>query len=165
MIVVDTSAFISLTAAQSLDLFFEEFDVHTTETVVEELEDLSGYSDGDADRARQVLNQQHRCTIHEVDTPDFRSTRIDEGEGSYVQLTRNTDADFLITDDLRALPELQTLTETRIVISPLILKSLDKRGVLGREKAVEKLDRAAAERDWLNAPIYRKARELFEQGS
>jgi len=163
MIVVDTSAFISLTAARTLDLFLEEFDVHTTSTVIDELEDVAQYSDETASHAEQVLDSQERTTVHEVDVPEFQSSRIDDGEGSCIQLTQNTDADFLITDDLRALPELQTLTETRIAISPIVLKALVQRDVLKREEALDRLEDAAKKRDWLNAPIYRKARDLFDQ--
>ena len=163
MIVVDTSAFISLTAARTLDVFLEEFDIHTTETVIEELEDVAQYSDETASHAEQVLDSRDRITVHDIETAEFQSSRIDDGEGSCIQLTRNTNADFLITDDLRALPELQTLTETRIAISPIVLKALVQRNVLEREEALTRLEEAAEQRDWLNAPIYRKARELFDQ--
>ncbi|WP_338742432.1 hypothetical protein [Haloplanus salilacus] len=163
MIVADTSALISLTAADTLDLLLEEFDVHTTETVVEELEDLARYQDYTAEYADIVLSQKERITVHSVDTPEYQSSRVDEGEGSCIQLTRNQDKDFLITDDLRALPELQTLTETRIAISPIVLKALVNRGVLDKQEALERLEKTAEERDWLEAPIYRRARGLFDE--
>lgn len=163
MIVVDASAFISLTAARTLDLFLEEFDVHTTETVIQELEDVASYSDEIAGHADQVLNRKDRVAVHKVDTPEYQSSRIDEGEGSCIQLTRNSDADFLITDDLRALPELQTLTETRIALSPIVLKTLVQKDVLETGDALDRLEETAEKRDWLDAPIYRKARELFDQ--
>lgn len=163
MIVADTSALISLTAADTLDLLLDEFDVHTTETVIEELEDLASYEDETAEHAQKVLDRKERIKIHEVDTPEHQSSRIDEGEGSCIQLTRNAQADFLITDDLRALPELQTLTETRIAISPIVLKTLVERGVIAREEALGRLDDAAEERDWLEGPIYRRARGLFDE--
>jgi hypothetical protein len=102
-------------------------------------------------------------TVHEVDTPEHRSSRIDDGEGSYTQLTRNQDAEFSIADDLRALPELQILAETLIATSPIVLKALVERGVLTREEALERLDDAAEKRDWLEAPIYRRARGLFNE--
>jgi rRNA-processing protein FCF1 len=38
MIVADTSALISIAAINLLDTFLTEFDIHTTETVIEELE-------------------------------------------------------------------------------------------------------------------------------
>jgi predicted nucleic acid-binding protein len=163
MIVADTAALVSLTAADTLDPLLEEFDVHTTDAVVEELEDLRSYEDETAEHAQQVLDRREQITVHEVETRHFQSSRVDDGEGSCVQLTRDIEADFSITDDLRALPELQTLTETRIAISPIVLKALVKRGVLAREEALERLEDAAEERDWLGRPIYRRARGLFDE--
>ena len=55
------------------------------------------------------------------------------------------------------------LTETRIAISPIVLKALVERGVLAREEALERLDDAAEEWDWLEVPIYRRARGLFDE--
>ena len=71
------------------------------------------------------------------------------------------DADFLITYDLRALPELQTLSDTQVAISPIVLRALVKRDVLDEEEAVAKLEAAAENRDWLESPIYTKAKNLF----
>jgi len=163
VIVADTSALISLTAADALDLLLEEFDSHTTEVVIAELEDLASYEDETAEHADEVLTRKDQITVHEVETREYQSSRIDEGEGSCVQLTRNIEADFLITDDLRALPELQTLTETRIAISPIVLKALVERGVLAREDALKRLEDAAREQDWLEGPIYRRAKGLFDE--
>jgi hypothetical protein len=71
------------------------------------------------------------------------------------------EVDFLITDDLQALPELQELVDSKVAISPIVLKALVKRGVLEPERAEEKLDLIADRRDWLGAPIYRRAKQLF----
>jgi predicted nucleic acid-binding protein len=131
--------------------------------VIEELEDLASYGDKTAEHADKVLIRKDQITVHEVETREYQSSRVDEGGGSCIQLTRNHDAGFLITDDLRSLPEIQTLTETRIAISPIVLKALVKRGVLDKQEALERLEEAAEERDWLEAPIYRRARELFNE--
>ena len=161
MIVGDTSSLISLTTANTLELLLTEFDVHTTETVLKELEDTSQYNDPHAQAAQTILQHQDRITVHEVEDQEFQSSRIDHGEASCIQLTRRLDADFLITDDLRALPEIQPLIATRVAISPIVLKALVKRGVLKREEALDRLEELAETRDWLGAPIYRRARQLF----
>jgi predicted nucleic acid-binding protein len=161
MIVVDTSSLITLATADVLDLVFEEYDVHTTEAVVQELEETAEYDDSHGEAAQTALEYKDEFTIHEVGFQTFQSSRIDEGEGSCILLTREIDTDFLITDDLRALPELQTITDAKAAISPILLKALVQRGVLEREEALDKLDQVAAERDWLGAPIYRRAKSLF----
>lgn len=159
MIVADTSALISIASADLLNTFLTEFNVHTTETVLEELEDISEYNDRHGKAANHVLNHIDRITIHQRADETFQSSRIDQGEASCTLLTQEIDAKFLITDDLRALPELQNLTDAKVAISPIVLKALVKRDVLEQEQALAKLDE---QRDWLGAPIYRRAQGLFE---
>jgi len=161
MIVADTSALIAIASIDLLDTFLTEFDVHTTDTVIRELEDTAEYADVHGDAAGSVLDSQHRIPTHQVDG-EFESSRVDRGEGTCTLLTRQIDAEFLITDDLRALPELRTLAEARVAISPIVLRALVKRDELEREDALAKLDELAARRDWLGQPIYRRARDLFE---
>lgn len=162
MIVADTSSLITLVTADVLPVVLAEYDVHTTETVREELDATADYDDSHCAAARAVLNQCSQLTVHETEPTEFQSSRIDEGEGSCIRLTRELDAEFLITDDLRALPELQALTTAQVAISPILLKALVQRGVLGRADALEKLDQLADARNWLGAPIYRRARDLFD---
>lgn len=161
MIVADTSALISLATADTLELFLDEFDVHTTETVIQELDTTQSYEDRHGDAAKTVLNHQEQVTVHRVRNAEFHSSRIDKGEGSCVLLTKQLDAEFLITDDLRALPELQTVADTPVAISPIILKALVQRNVLNDEEARNRLKTLAESRDWLGAPIYRRAQDLF----
>jgi predicted nucleic acid-binding protein len=162
MIVADTSALLSLTTGGVLDLVLDEFDVHTTEPVVEECRDVASFTDEDAAAATQVLDRSERLTGRDVDGTRFETSRIDAGEGSCVAVAEQLDAAFLLTDDLRALPELQALTDARVAISPVVLKALVKRGALTDAEAAATLERIADSRDWLGAPIYRRARALFD---
>lgn len=162
MIVVDTSSFITLATAELLPLVLNEYDVHTTGTVFEVLTETAEYDDSHADAASAALEHEAEITVHEVENSEFQSSRVDAGEGSCAVLTRNVDAAFLITDDLRSLPELQTLAAAKVAISPILLKALVQRGALSRGEALEKLDQAAENRDWIGAPIYRRARRLFD---
>jgi len=164
MIVADTSALISLATAQSLDLVLDEFDVHTTATVLDELEETADYDDSAGESAEDVLDHRDRFTVHAIEEEIVTSSRIDPGEGSCSMLANQIEAAFLITDDVRALPELQNLTEATVAISPIVLKALVKRGVLEREEAEERVERLADERGWIDAPIYRRAKRLFEDG-
>lgn len=161
MIVADTSALVSIASIDLLDTFLAEFDVTTTETVAEELEDTSEYDDDHGNAAGDVLDDLDRIDTHPVEGA-FVSSRVDRGEGGCALLTGEIDAEFLITDDLRALPELQPVADAQVAISPIVLKALVERDVLERAAALEKLDELADRRDWLGAPIYGRARSLFE---
>ena len=162
MIILDTSAFITIASINLLDPVLTEYDVHTTETVIEELNETAEYEDVHGQAAQTVLDQLDRIEVHRTNKQHFQSSRIDDGEGSMVTLANNKQANFLITDDLRALPELQAVTDSTVVISPILLKALVKRDILEQEDAMEKLEEAAENRDWFESPIYRKAKNLFE---
>mgnify|MGYP006297585493 CR=1 FL=1 len=162
MIVADTSALITIATIDLLDTFLSEFEVHTTETVIEELEATSEYNDRHGEAAQTILDQIDQLQIHGTEDPNIQSSRIDEGEATTIRLTNELEANFLITDDLRALPELQTLVNTQVAISPIVLKALVKRNVLTEQEALEKLEHAAANRNWHESPIYRRAKKLFE---
>ena len=161
MIVADTAALISLTSVDLLETLLTEFEVATTETVIDELDATSNYDDTHGRAAQTVLDNTAQITVRDVDGT-LSSSRIDEGEGSCALLCNDLDAAFLITDDLRALPELQTAVDAQVAISPIVLKALVTRQVLDRQTALEKLDHLAKQRSWLGQPIYRRAQNLFE---
>ncbi|AKH97401.1 hypothetical protein [Halanaeroarchaeum sulfurireducens] len=162
MIVVDTSAFVSLAVGDVLDIVLEEYSVHTTQHVHDELAETATSDDGHGDAADAVLDSVAAITVHESPDPSIETSRIDAGEASCIELANNEEASFLITDDLRALPELQALTDAQVAISPIVLRALVTRDVLSAAVARDRLDQIAQSRDWLGAPIYRRAQELFE---
>lgn len=160
MLVADTSALVSLATVDLAGTLLSEYDVHTTETVRDELAETAEYDDRHGDAATAVLDRTDRLTVHRVAEP-FESSRVDAGEGGCAVLTTQIDAAFLLTDDLRALPELRSVAAARVAISPIVLRAFVERGVLERETARERLDELAEERDWLEAPIYRRGKELL----
>lgn len=162
MLVADTSALASVATTDLLDTVLSEFDVHTTQSVIAELNETARYDDAHGTAVSAVLSQRNRLTVHEIDKP-IESARIDPGEGSCAVSANDLDAPFLLTDDLRALPELENATTAQVAISPLLFRALVKRGVLTNEEARERLETLAETRDWLGAPIYRRAQRLFEE--
>lgn len=163
MLVVDTSACISLTIGDVFEVVCSEYDVHTTDQVVTELRETAAYDDVHGQAATAVLEHQPKFGSHAVDAEAIQTTsRIDSGEANCLALVQEHDADFLLTDDLRALPELQELTDARVAISPIVLRALVTREILTTTEATTRLEEIADSRDWLGAPIYRRAERLFE---
>ncbi|MFC7131463.1 hypothetical protein [Haloferax chudinovii] len=109
MLVVDTRAFISLSIGEILETFVVEFDVATTETVLEELQETAEYNDHHGKDANDVLDTVGSFTVVAVAGGEFVTSRIDDGEASCIAAVREMDATFLITDDHRALLELREL--------------------------------------------------------
>jgi predicted nucleic acid-binding protein len=164
MLVVDTSAFVSLAVGEVLRVVIDEYEVVTTGTVRDELRETAGYDDRHGDAAGRALELTDDVDVVSVGDASDRvvTSRIDEGEASCVVAARETDADFLITDDYRALPELRAVVDSRVALSPILLRALVKRNALSESEAREAFDTIAEGRDWLEAPIHRYARELFE---
>jgi predicted nucleic acid-binding protein len=162
-VVADTSALVSIAIADVLGAVLDEYDVHTARLVVEELEETAAHDDVHGAAASDAITAREEFTVHDVTAPDLGTSRIDAGEASCLRLCRRLDCEFLLTDDLRALPELQACTDARVAISPILLRALVKRDVLTDSEAESRLEAVATSRDWLGAPIYRRARRLFER--
>jgi predicted nucleic acid-binding protein len=160
-VVVDTSAFISLAIGDALDETLAAFDTVTTPTVIEELEETAAYDDRHGTAATAVLQRMESLTVQDADGAPFETSRVDAGEASCVAAARTVDAAFLVTDDYRALPELQGLVDAEVAVSPIVLRALVKRDALSSADAETAFETIAAGRDWLGAPIYRYARRLF----
>lgn len=139
------------------------FDIVTTETVIEELEATAAYDDRHGTAATAVLRRTDAITVQDTDGAPFETSRVDSGEASCVAAVRDGDAAFLVTDDYRALPELQGLVDAKVAVSPIVLRALVKRGELSGAEAETAFESIAAGRDWLDAPIYRYARRLFDE--
>lgn len=162
MLVLDTSALISLAVGGVLDPAFDEFSVATTTLVRDELVETGEYDDRHGRAARAVLDREDRIEVTDVTGEAFVTSRIDAGEASCVAAVRELDAAFLVTDDFRALPELQRVVPVEVALSPIVLRALVKRGALSENEARTAFDAIAEGRDWLGAPIYRYARRLFD---
>ena len=63
MIVSDTSSLILLATGDLLGVFLDEFKVHTTETVIQELEETQEYDDIHATAAEEVLDNIDMCIL------------------------------------------------------------------------------------------------------
>jgi predicted nucleic acid-binding protein len=162
-VVVDTSALISLAVGDALDQTLAAFDIVTTPTVIEELEATAAYDDRHGTAATAVLRRTDALTVEDADGAPFETSRVDAGEASCVAAARDDDAAFLVTDDYRALPELQGLVDAEVAVSPIVLRALVKRNALSSEDAETAFETIAAGRDWLDAPIFRYARRLFDE--
>ncbi|MFW6142050.1 MAG: hypothetical protein ACOC53_05765 [Candidatus Saliniplasma sp.] len=166
MLILDTSAFISLGICGCVEILLDEFDIHTSCAVIDELKDMSGYNDLEADVAERWLEKKDLLNVHDIGKAgEFDHKKIDRGKGSCAVLARKMNAKFLITDDIRALPLLKNIASTKVAISPIVMKALVKRGLLSDDEAKNKLEKLIDKRDWFETPIYERSLELFEDDS
>ena len=121
------------------------------------------YEDKEGKIAESVLQNDDKITIHDVgEEGSFKHRNIDKGEGSCAILARKIKADFLVTDDVRALPYLKNISRTKVVFSPIVLKALVHKNILSEKEAKDKVKILIESRDWFETPIYERSLELFE---
>ena len=164
-LVADTSALVSLASASLLSLVLSEFDVVVTDIVVGELDAMSTFDDAHGRAATEVLeNIDSTRVLNASDYQRFMTSRIDSGEASCLEIIDGGGCDYLLTDDFRALGEIEKQIGDAVVLSPIILKVLVMRGIIGKSEALAKLGEIARKRDWLGRPIYRYAMRYFDCG-
>lgn len=162
-LVADASALVSLASVSLLSLVLNEFNVVVSDVVVRELKEMSVYADTYGNAASEVLRNIERIKVKKASNYQrFRTSRIDAGEASCLEIIEGGEQDYLLTDDFRALGEIETQIGERVVLSPIILKVLVISGLIDKSEALAKLDEMAEKRDWLGRPIYRYARKYFE---
>jgi len=162
-LVADASALVSLASVSLLSLVLNEFDVVVSDVVVRELKEMSTYANSHGNAANEVLRNIDRIKEKKASNYQrFKTSRIDAGEASCLELIESGEQDYLLTDDFRALGEIEKQIGEMVVLSPIILKVLALRGIIDKRQALTKLDEMAEKRDWLGRPIYRYAKKYFE---
>jgi len=164
-LVADTSALVSLASVSLLSLVLSEFDVVVTDIVLGELKAMSTFDDAHGRAANLVLeNIDSMRVLNASDYQRFMTSRIDSGEASCLEIIDSGRCDYLLTDDFRALGEIEKQIGDVVLLSPIILKVLVMRGIIGKSEALAKLGEIARKRDWLGRPIYRYAMRYFDEG-
>jgi len=163
-LVADASALVSLASVSLLSLVLSEFIVVVSDVVVRELKEMSTYADTYGNAANEVLRNIDRIKVKKASNYQrFKTSRIDAGEASCMEIIESGEQDYLLTDDFRALGEIEKQIGEKVVLSPIILKVLVIRGIIDKSEALAKLNEMAEKRDWLGRPIYRYAKKYFER--
>jgi predicted nucleic acid-binding protein len=151
-----------LASVSLLPLVLNEFNVVVSDVVAQELREMSTYADLYGTAANEVLMNIDRIQVKKtLNYQRFKTSRIDAGEASCMEIIESREQDYLLTDDFRALGEIEKLIGDRVVLSPIILKVLVIRGRIDKHQALTKLDEMAEKRDWLGRPIYKYAKSYF----
>lgn len=167
-LVLDTSALVSLAHGDLLDLTLAEFGVVISNHVHDELRQMSAFDDPDGRAATDVLARLDDLDMRAVERAEIdplRTSKIDEGEASCVVLAQAPNAAALISDDFDAMHQMRAYAQTYgfdLGLGAVVVHALLKRGRLGKDDALGRLDQIAAQRGWMGRPIYRAYRRAVE---
>jgi len=151
-----------------LDLILKEFQIVVSDLVIEELKKTSKYQDEDGKAAKKVLEKADLLEIRGVDPeaiPKLLTSQLDEGEASCVILAQAKDIPALISDDFKAMHQLQYYARKYkfdLGLGAVLIHALVMRGALSKAEALKSVERIAAKRDWIGRPIYRTYRRMLE---
>lgn len=163
--VIDTSALVSLGISRVFDELTKRLELHTSEIVVEELDEMTTYDDTFAEAAGRALSETQEARnieVHPVDSRERRlHPRLDRGESSCINVLKQLNADYLVTDDHRASGALEDYVGEKIVFSPILLKALTIKGIITDSEAVEELRAIAEDRNWYDSPLFEYGLNLF----
>jgi hypothetical protein len=165
-LVADTSGLVSIastpeTRRQLLPLLVDNYEVTVPQQVIEELTTIAQYEDNHATAASAVLDDRTRLTAVTVDLDS--TFPLDDGENTIVQLANRLGAPFSYCDEYTQLSLIHaSLSETRLVTTPRLLKAFVVRGMISNDTAVELLDSITDARSWSGNAYVQQATQLFE---
>ncbi|MCD4844319.1 MAG: hypothetical protein K8R25_07535 [Methanosarcinales archaeon] len=125
---VDTCSLIALQYSGYLSTIAETVDIVITKRIHSELEGIGIFTDNDAAAAREILKLLHILTIVKVPP---RST----GEEELIEVALQKKCDFIVSDDIRAMPKLK-MTNTSTLFSTHLLYYLFRAGMMSKEEGL-----------------------------
>lgn len=150
---IDTCSLIALQYSGYLSTIVETVDIIITIKIHSELEDIGIFTDSDAAAAREILRLLHKITIMEVSQ---RAT----GEEELIEVALQKKCDFIVSDDIRAMPKLK-LTNISTLFSTHLLYYLFRAGIISKEEGLIALEKMRNNRSWKENLIYISGIQLF----
>jgi predicted nucleic acid-binding protein len=88
---------------------------------------------------------------------------IDIGEAQILSLAGTCKCDYIITDDVRALPYMKSVAEVKVLTSVFVICLLYDAGVLSRGDALNSIKEITVSRDWYGGVLEVIACEYFDE--
>jgi predicted nucleic acid-binding protein len=166
-LVADTSTLVSLGTVADMEpsplrLLPEEYDALIPYEVENELRVTASYEDAAAHAAQFVLEESEQMTIVDV-SPD-PSFPLDDGENAAVAVANQHDTDLLLCDEFNEIGIVHaSLTDTRLMTTPSLLRAFAKWEVCTAQEAETLLDEIAGARSWAHNRYAERARECLQR--
>lgn len=154
-LIIDTSAFISLESIELLDDVVRLFDIITTYSVIDELEEFSKHEDKYGKIAKGVLKFKDKFILKSAEIKE-RVRFLEETDNELYNLALNEKIP-LITDDHKL--NYHTKDKITVYFSTFFLITFVTAGIITKDKALSKLEKMRDIRNWQNNIIYLTAKK------
>ncbi|MEA3280989.1 MAG: hypothetical protein U9Q68_00230 [Euryarchaeota archaeon] len=133
--------------------------------VYDELSGIAKFKDVHGRSAKDLLRliEDGCIAVKSVSLLPEHLNNIDIGEAEILSLAGTCKCDYVITDDVRALPYMKSVAEVKVLTSVFVIRLLHGAGVLSREDALNSIKEIAASRDWYGGVLEVIAYEYFDE--
>lgn len=149
-ILADTSALVSLEIKHLVALSSKIIQFYISDVVLSELKEIAEFDDVHGRSAKDVLSlvDSGIIAVRYVSARKEYLENIDIGEAEILTLAESGEYDYLITDDVRALPYIKSITKVKVLTSAFVIRLLYDLKLLSRDEALNSIKEISASRDW-----------------
>ncbi len=160
----DTSAVVSLEIKHLVTLASKVIKFTISTWVYEELKEIAKYNDVHGISARDALGlvESGCITIKSVQARKEHAENIDMGEAEILTLAESGEYDYIITDDVKALPYIKSKAKVKVLTSAFVIRLLYDLNILSREEALNSIKEISASRDWYGGVLETISYKYFE---
>jgi len=149
-ILADTSALVSLEIRNLVNLSskFIQFSISTG--VFEELREIAKFDDIHGKSSRDVLTlvESGIILVKPVNLNPKHAENIDLGEAEILTIAEPGNYDYIITDDVKAMPYMKSMAKVKVLTSAFVIRLLYDKGILSRQEALSSIKVISQSRDW-----------------
>lgn len=163
-ILADTSALVSLEIKHLVALAsrFIQFSISTG--VYKELKEIAEFDDMHGRSAKDVLKliEKGVISVKSVHARKEHAENIDVGEAEILTMAESGSYDYIITDDVKALPYIKSIAKVKVLTSVFVIRLLYDLNILSRQDALDSIKEIAASRDWYGGVLEIIAYKYFD---
>ncbi len=166
-ILADTSALVSLEIKHLITLASKLIQFSISIRVCEELKDISKFDDVHGISARDVLGLVGSgiITVKSVEVKKEHTENIDMGEAEILTLAESGEYDYIITDDVKAIPYMKSTARVKVLTSVFVIRLLYDLNLLSRKDAPDSIKEISVSRDWYGGVLETISYKYFDDTS
>ncbi len=162
-ILADTSALVSLEIKQVVSLASKFIQFSISMGVHEELKEIAELDDVHGRSARNVLGliDSGIIDVKSVHASQEHTENIDIGEAEILTMAESGEYDYIITDDVKALPYIKSAAKIKVLTSVFVIRLLYDLNILSYQEALNSIKEISASRDWYGGVLETIAYKYF----
>jgi predicted nucleic acid-binding protein len=163
-ILADTSALVSLEIKHLVALASEVVHFSISTGIGEELKEIAKFEDVHGRSAKDVLELIDKGIIEvkSVNARKEHTKNIDMGEAEILTLGESGKYDYIITDDVQAMPYMKSVARVKILTSVFVIRLLYDLKLLSRHEALDSIKEISTSRDWYGGILETIAYKYFD---